>query len=510
MDYFRPRGDITTVLDLTDRDAQDNYFFPLNTENSWFKRGTNTADGGLDHPTVYPSVLSVQEFVHTGPANWGQFFTFNIGALPAGDLLQAVILQIRLGHWYNTKVQQSLSTAEYTADLSNNADKYWTYANSLGNAIIEYAEFVVGDQTIEKISGEFIKTFTSLYATINENFGASYDGLGSTAFPLLQTQTVLNTPLNPNRPFVPENGVYFCILPFFFLRTKLKEAFPLLSCNEGNVRVNIKLRPFSDSVRKYIGFRNSCDETPLGLQVPFQTPNGIVQTLNSQTTPIFQDFRVLTFASLINGTVREAYLHKPFEQMIRLSQTFTFDEPLKYIVSKPNANSDTIEIQLPLELNHPVQELVWVFRRKAVQINNEWVNFTPAISYQYNNERVFPPWLDSATIRINGSEVISADGNWFREHIANKHHGGFTAYSSYIYGYSFAEYPDEHQPSGAANMSRTNSITINMKINTPIKPIIPGGGWDATTLSGWEVFVFAIHYNWLRFENGICNKMFSD
>ncbi len=511
MDYFRPRGDITTVLDLTDRDAQDNYFFPLDTENSWFKRGNNsTEEGGLDHPTVYPSALSVQEFVHTGPADWGQFFTFNIGALPAGDLLQAVVLQIRLGHWYNTKVQQSLSTADYTADLTNNADKYWTYANSLGNAIIEYAEFVVGDQTIEKIPGEFIKTFTSLYANINENFGISYDALGATPYPLLNTATVNNTPVNPNRPFITENGVYFCVLPFFFLRTKLKESFPLLACNEGNVRVNIKLRPFSDSVRKYIGFRNSCDETPLGLQTPFQTPNGIAQTLNAQTTPIFQDFRVLTFASLINGSVRNAFLHKPFEQMIRLSQTFTFDEPLKYIVSKPNPNNDTIEIQLPLELNHPVQEILWVFRRKAVQINNEWVNFTPAISYQYVPNRIFPEWLDQATIRINGSEVISAPGNWFREHIASKHQGGYTAWSSHIYGYSFAEYPDEHQPSGAANMSRTNSITLNMKVNIPIKPVIPNNKWDDTVLGGWEVFVFAIHYNWLRFENGICNKMFSD
>jgi len=27
---------------------------------------------------------------------------------------------------------------------------------------------------------------------------------------------------------------------------------------------------------------------------------------------------------------------------------------------------------------------------------------------------------------------------------------------------------------------------------------------------GWEVFVYAIHMNWLRFENGICQKLFED
>jgi len=35
-------------------------------------------------------------------------------------------------------------------------------------------------------------------------------------------------------------------------------------------------------------------------------------------------------------------------------------------------------------------------------------------------------------------------------------------------------------------------------------------GFDANVAQGWEVFVYAIHLNWLRFENGICQKMFGD
>jgi hypothetical protein len=35
-DYFRPRGDITTVLDVTDRDSQDNTYFPIDSEHSYF------------------------------------------------------------------------------------------------------------------------------------------------------------------------------------------------------------------------------------------------------------------------------------------------------------------------------------------------------------------------------------------------------------------------------------------------------------------------------------------
>ena len=124
-DYFRPRGDITTVLDLTDRDSQDNTYFPLNTDESWFHRG--------DHKTVFPSALSVQEFPQRGPANWGQRFSFEIGSLPAGDLLQAVVLQIQLDSWYNQGFLNELSKGNIKLpDPISNPTQYWTYINSLG------------------------------------------------------------------------------------------------------------------------------------------------------------------------------------------------------------------------------------------------------------------------------------------------------------------------------------------------------------------------------------------
>jgi len=492
-DYFRPRGDITTVLDLTDRDAQDNTYFPIKTDETFFHK---------ENKTAYPSSLSIQEFTQRGPADWGQKMSFELGSLNAGDLLQAVILQFKLGSWYNGSIIQQLQNGEISAN--SNSSEYWTYINSLGTVIVDYAEFIVNDQTIERISGEFIRAFFNIYRDVNNIIGTSSDAIGTTSFSYLNTNTVNQTQFNPNRPYPTEDGTYFCILPFFFIRTRLSEVFPLLSCNEGNVRIDIKLVPFDRVVRRYIGYRPSCEATPLHSTVTFNT--GTVSTETSNCPPQFRDFRIVTCAALLMGSLREKYLHRPFEQMVKFVQTFSFEEPLKYLVSK--SNSDTVEIQLPLELNHPVSEIIWVFRRKAVLINNEWANFTPAISYQTNPNKRFPQWLDSATIRLNGSELVSANGNWFREHIGNVHKGGLLAYNSYMYGYSFATYPDDHQPSGTANMSKTTSVTLNLKVNVPIPVDVPN--FDPITVGGWEVFVFAIHYNWLRFENGIFNRMFTD
>lgn len=524
-DYFRPRGDITTILDLTDRDSQDNTYFPLVTNESFFHRG--------DHKTTYPTSLSIQEFTQRGPADWGQKFSFEIGALPAGDLLQAVILQFKLGHWYNGSIISQLQQGliETQLDTEEERNQYWTYINSLGTAIIEYAEFIVNEQTVERINGEFIKTFYNTYADINNLIGISTDGIGITPFSYLSTSQinppintnsfVSQTELNPNRPYPTEDGTFFCVLPFFFTRTRLSEVFPLLSCNENAVRIDVKLRPFDQVVRNYIGYRAFCSETPLNKSVSFNKipppPSPEPQTISTNTAecaPQFRDFRIVTVCPLITGSLREKFLHKPFEQMVKILQTFHFEEPLKYLVSKPNLNSGQVEIQLPLELNHPTVELIWIFRRKAVLVNNEWANFTPSISLETNPNRVYPPWLDYGTIRINGSEVISADGDWFREHIASTHRGGLITYNSHTYGYSFAKYPEEHQPSGTANMSRATSVTLNLRVNQPIAKnlgsLSPPCEFDPAVVGGWEVFVFALHYNWLRFENGICNRMFSD
>jgi hypothetical protein len=231
--------------------------------------------------------------------------------------------------------------------------------------------------------------------------------------------------------------------------------------------------------------------------------------VNAAYVPPFLDFRMLTYTALVSEAVRKSYIHKPFEQMVKFMTRFHFDEPYKFLVSKTNSNTDTIEVSLPLELNHPCQEIFWVFRRKAVTLNNEWANFTPLVETQRNPISVPKEWLVYATLRVNGSVVQQAPGDWWRQAIAESHKGGWNAWVSYVYGLSFALTPDNHQPSGSVNMSRSSSIRLDLRVNVPQAVPVPSG-FDADVGQGWEVFVYAIHMNWLRFENGICQKLFED
>jgi len=508
-DYFRPRGDITTVLDVTDRDAQDNTYFPLDTDGSWFHHE--------EHARVYPTALSIQEFPHRGPAEWGQFFTFEVGSLHAGDLLHSIMLQIQLGSWYNPRVLYQLYRGELTTDVVGSAESYWTFCNSLGTSLVEYADLVVGGQTVERLTGEWIRVALTLGADTNSLTGLSTDAIGAVPYSLLEPSEVVRTAFHPRRPFPVEDGMYYCILPFFFLRTRLAQSFPLLSCNEGSVRVDIKLRPFEEMVRRFVGYRANAMDTPLGKSVAFLTAGvgggATVTTDTAACAPDFRDLRVVTACSLLSGGLRQKFLRQPFEQLVKLVQPFSFEEPLKYLVSKPNPRADTVEIQLPLELNHPVVELVWVMRRKGVRVNNEWTNFTPVLGMEATVGRKVQPWISQATIRINGQELISAEGDWFRDHIAGVHRSGYTAYQSYVYGYSFSRAPEDHQPSGSANMSRSTSVTLRLSVRTPMErslDTLPSPCvFDPNVVQGWEVFVFAVHYQWLRFQNGMCERLFT-
>ena len=502
MDYRRPRGDITTVLDYTERDAQDGLLFPLDTSGSWFHRSTNQ--------TTYPGTTVYQEFPHKGTAEWGGRFVFDIGNFQAGDLLNSVILQIRLGHWYDPITISKMESGEYTVvenpDPLTGATPPWTYIDSLGTAIIDYAEFEVGDQTLERIDGEFIRSYFNMYPDINMQFGPAADAIGYAPIGYLATNSGL---FNPNRPWPIDRGIYTCILPFFFSRVRLQEYFPLLSCSSGNVRIIVQLRPFCDMVRSITGQRCTCTDTPLSQTVRFSVSGGgHVNVATSTTEPAFQDFRIVTVGTLLSDSVRQTYMRTPFEQMFKLVQGFKFTEPLTFLVSKTDSNTDTIDIQLPLELNQPVQDIFWVFRRKAAAINNEWALFAPFVETQYSPERGFPEWLAKATLRVNGFVVDQAPGEWWRWHFARSHVGAYTPWATYIYGYCFARNPDVHQPSGTANMSRAQTVTLRLSVNVPIAVSAPSG-FDESVEQGWEVYVYALYCNWIRFENGICNRIFN-
>lgn len=596
-DEPRANGPITTLLDLVNRDQQENDLFPLRTEITWFARDTERR--------LFPFTPTIQEIALRGPGAFGQRFTFDLGSIVVGDLLLGTTLQIQLDHWIDAQTRNMYMAQKLTYSSAERPTA-WEYANSLGTSIIQSAELEIDGKTIETIDGDFIHVFAMLFPDYNTQVGIAYDHLGQ-----VPVKRLIDTTRRPTI-YPVENGNLNCVLPFFFMRNKLKEALPMTAIREGYVKINITLRPFSECVRQMRGYRDTCTSIPPPTAITFVpagslwtyspkvqagswdvppqysftiTLNGITYNWNftastklgnwvtpppistfsvanayswagstatwtptnppfniaypqgtdwyywdnapqawrsgglfkgaptfsftygsltweskvgdwSVTAPPFKSVQLLAHGAIVDGLLRKNMLRNPFEILHRQVQTFSFDEPLKYAVGK-RADSDSIRIQLPLEANHPIEEIIWFVRRKGASINNEWTNYSATIEQEHMGGKRYVPLLQNAILQVNGTIICDAEEQFYREQVAYAHRGGYAAFSRFIYGYSFASTPGEHQPSGSLNASRVNSLRLVLDV----KP--PGG-------DTWEVKVFCIGLNWMRFENGLANPMFED
>lgn len=478
-------ADITTLLDQTPRDFQDNHYFPLDAQSTWW----------LPTPDrrVLPLSLSIQQFPFRGPTSFGQRFTFDVPSTGCGDILMSTLLQIELGHWLDDTSICRFQTGQY---VYAPGQPVWNYANSLGTVIVEQAELEVNGIVIERIDGDFINIYGRLLTGVQSLYGVQVDGLGRKPFPYSPLQT---------SPFPTESGSLCIPLAFFFQRIKLSEGFPLLATKQGSVRIHITLRPFSQCITRVEGTYDSCIDTPLGQSINVidkganltgSTPRVITTGL---AVPQFKRIQLIAYTAHTDGKLRQAILRTPFETLIRKVETFRFTEPLKFSVT--GSIEDVINVQLPLEINHPMEEIVWTVRRKASVLRNDWINFSSVTADEYDpvfNTR--KPLLVQASIYLNGVEIIQKEEQWFRQHIAHAHAGGYAAYADYIYGYSFARTPGMHQPSGTANASKLQNVKLNLSVKHP----------DGEANKEWEVLVYVIRLDWLRFQNGLVSHIYMD
>lgn len=480
----QPKGPATTLLDLVSRDVQDNTLFPLNTNITRFTRN--------DGMRTVPSSTVLREFTFRGPAEFGQRFSFELGDINCGDLIQGLFIQIQLGDWLTNGLREELRNGSSAFVDPSSA---WTYIRSLGTAILEEATLEMDDQVLEKLTGDSIHVVNSVFPDLNTQIGvAEVEGYASLD-QVKRWDGVRALPTEDNWITVP--------LSFSMLRERLTATFPLISCRAGTVRIKVTLKRFDECVRILSGSRSSCEDTPLSKSYQIQDPritNGRISTATTAAVPpSFRNIQLLTYGILLDGPYREMLLRQPFERPYREIQHFDFTEPTKYVINK--SSNDIVTIQLPLEANQPVEEIIWILRRKAaITLNNDWTNYSATLEKDYDPIYCpMEPLLVSAKIQANGMDIVAQDEKWFRSHISRAHRGGKSAYDSFIYGYSFARTPGEHNPSGTINASRLSSLRLTLDVKTP-----------AATNAEWEVRVFAFAIQWLRFENGLCSKVFID
>ncbi len=147
--------------------------------------------------------------------------------------------------------------------------------------------------------------------------------------------------------------------------------------------------------------------------------------------------------------------------------------------------------KVKLNFNHPVKEIIWVVQLDAnvTSSENRYSDYTDG-SVDYNGGHQ----LVDAKLQLNGHDRFDTRvAEYFNLLQPYQHHTRIPAVG--IYCYSFGLKPEEHQPTGTANMSRIDNATLNLTM---------------VDSSAAKVRIYAVNYNVLRIMSGMGGLAYSN
>ena len=340
----------------------------------------------------------------------------------------------------------------------------WTYG--IGNALVKQAEIEIGGQLIDRQYGDWMNIWTEL--TVPEGKRGGYDNMVGNKLPTGSNQKGSLTAASIQRLYVP--------LQFWFNRNP-GLALPLIALQYHEVKLNLELRNLSELIN---GTDTVAPTNTVGLGCK-----------------LYVDYVYL------DTDERRRFAQVSHEYLI---------EQVQFTGAESIAAADTTK-NVTLNFNHPVKELVWAHVLSSnVSVNtlsgNRWFNYSGTTGATTDIDS-----FTSALLQLNGHDRFSVRyADYFRKVQNYEHHCRVPrvgkdldtddARNQYIYTYSFALSPEEHQPSGTCNFSRIDNAVLQLKY---------GSDTGFTAQSGaMNLNIYAVNYNVLRIMSGMGGLAYSN
>ena len=351
-----------------------------------------------------------------------------------GDLLGQVFLEVTLP----------------PIQIPGNTDPV-SYVNSIGHALIQEISLEIGEQEIDKQTGEWMELWSNLTTTDSKKYGF-YDMIGKVdgyVPPEIYGPTKLYIPLQ----------FWFCKTPGLHL--------PLLALQYHPVRIVLTLRKLQDL---------------------FYIPNMVINCSTQVTAIGNPDIMLWGDYVYLDKEERRHFVKNTHEYLI---------EQVQYTASPQSIPKNNITQTIRLEFNHPIREILWLISRKINQQYHEWFNYS-SLSLEEQGRRT--DLLGTALIQLDGYDRFQVrDAGYFRLVQAWQHHT-VIANNEFIYLYSFALRPEDLQPSGSMNASRIDSLVLQVGMNTNL---------TAEQRGDVDVMVYAKNHNVLRIAEGFGGLLFT-
>jgi len=379
---------------------------------------------------------------------------------------------------YNFDIFKDSESIEGGFGSSNSAtwNNYCCWVNAVGFAILNEVKLEIDGNIIDKHNGLW------------------YDLWNELTDPNKKEWSLVGKKNDDEKIVQNLKSKYYVPLKFYFNKNP-GLAFPIFLLDNNTVKVSIEL----NNVEELLKF----DKTPTG---DFNA-NAKITDFKLYTTYIFLD--------------------KDEEQ--RIMNNLPNEYLIETITIKENITENNLS---KIVLNNPVKELIWVFRHiNRLKESSGGITGTPALinsknalnnintnpndifNYSLHEENTnlgygsYDTFKNLKIIISNNDRIRKTDATFFRTIQPYKHHSNIPGGSNnnekhkYIYSYSFALNPEDYQPSGSYNFTKTND-TLKLEFTGIGNP-----NSDTNDLINYRIDLFAINYKYLSvFKGGIIYK----
>ena len=381
-----------------------------------------------------------------------------------GDLLKTVSMKVEL-----SSIQQNL-----VGGIEGIG-----YVESIGHAMIEYVEILIGGQVIQRIPSDFLAIYSDNYVTQTKQHNLE-KLIGKPPLEFSGTQ-VSTVQIAGYLGLATSDTKYFVDIPFYFYNNP-ELAVPLCAITGQEIEIVIKLRDLKDCVWGYDA-TDPANSNSIFYLGDFVQTKGLIKSLKLTTEMVSLD-----------EEEKQMLLSKKIDYIITQIQ-----ESKSIIPQDSNVNS-IVDVKHKLKFKNPIKELFFIVQRLRKLTGGHFVtNFDYDSNYQlYNGEYVNYEHLQNLEIQLDDSVILDkVTGNVInlRAIQSGIHHSRTQLFRRY-YSYSFALEPERWYPTGQRNFSLIKEQDIKLKI-------LPDN------LAKRELRVLGLSYNILRVENGIAKTLFN-
>jgi hypothetical protein len=347
-------------------------------------------------------------------------------------------------------------------DINENLKFAWV--DRVGHAIIEDIEVRIGGHKIDRHLGDWLNIWYEL--TANRDMEPIYNKMIGN----IKILTIFDRTIKPQyRLKIP--------LQFWFCRHN-GLSIPLIALEYHDVTFHVKFRNIEEvsyiEENKTI-FVNTSTELFLN-EVPEELGIDIQATM-------------LIDYIYIDRDERRRFAQASHEYLIEQVQ----------MLEIRNVNQQVLQCVLN-NFVHPSKEIIWVAQKQRHTLNATGYTKLQWDNYSLSDNNKGNP-IKFATIDFHSYNRVSRRvGNYFNYVQPYEVHSATP--SDGINTYSFSINPEEHQPSGSANLSRLSRVMLTLEFN---KILFPDEGDNEPLI----VRIYTRNFNILRFINGLSGTAYT-